>query len=75
MQRLFSQNISGNIQGTSGNIQGTIREHSGNIQVELSPHPNCKKHFEKVPNLTQNTTCPHEYPRQGLTRPSDVSQE
>jgi hypothetical protein len=62
-----------------GNIQGTFREHSGNIQgtfrepfrehsvkVERTPvslHPNCKKHLKKVPRLTQNTTCKHEYLR------------
>jgi hypothetical protein len=37
--------------------KGTFREHSGNIQFELrwmpvSPHPNCKEHFMKVPRLT-----------------------
>jgi hypothetical protein len=37
----------------------------------VSPHPNCKKHLKKVPRLTQNTTCPHGYLRQGLTRPND----
>jgi hypothetical protein len=41
----------------------------------MSPHPNCKKHFEKVPRLTQNTTCPCEYLRRGSTRPNNVSQE
>ena len=64
---------SGNIQGTfsehSGNTQGTFREHSVNTQGTLrersgcvertpvSPHPNCKKHFIKLPRLTQNKTC------------------
>jgi hypothetical protein len=70
-----------------GHIQGALREHSGNIQrgcrehsgrVERTPvslHPNGKKHLKKVPRLTQNTTCKHEYPGRGLTRPNDVSQE
>jgi hypothetical protein len=31
----------------------------------VSLHPNCKKHFKKVPRLTQNTTCKHEYLGQG----------
>ena len=35
------------------------------VRVERTPgslHPNCKKHFkQKVPWLTQNTTCKHEY--------------
>jgi hypothetical protein len=62
-----------------GNIQGTFKELAGNIQFELrwtlvSPHPNCKKHLKKVIRLTQNTTCPHEYLRQGLRRPNNVSQ-
>jgi hypothetical protein len=81
------RNIQGTFREHSGNIQGTFREHSGNIQgtfrehsvrVERTPggpHPNCKKHFKKVPRLTQNTTCKHEYLRQGLTRPNVVSQE
>jgi hypothetical protein len=48
------------------------------VRVERTPvslHPNCKKHFKKVPRLTQNTSCKHEYLRRGLTRPNDVSQE
>jgi hypothetical protein len=53
-------------------IQGTFRQHSGTVQFELrwtpvSSHPNCKKHLKKVPQLTQNTTCPHGYLRPGLT--------
>ena len=52
--------------------QGTFGEHS--IRVERTPmslHPNCKKHLKKIPRLTQNTTCKHEYLRQGgLTRPN-----
>ena len=39
----------------------------------MSPHPNCKKHLKKVPRLTQNTTCQHEYLRLRLTRPNDVN--
>jgi hypothetical protein len=27
----------------------------------VSLHPNCKKHLKKVPRLTQNTTCKHEF--------------
>jgi hypothetical protein len=52
---------------------GTFRGHS--VRVERTPvslHPNCKKHVKKVPRLTQNTTCKHEYLRRGLTRPNDV---
>jgi hypothetical protein len=88
IQGAFSEH-SGNIQGTfkeagyiqgtfrqSGNVQRTFREHS--VRVERTPvslHPNCKKHLKKVPRLTQNTTCKHEYLGRGLTRPNDVSQE
>jgi hypothetical protein len=39
------------------------------------PHPNCKKHVQKVPRLTQKITCPHEYLKQGLTRLNDVFRE
>jgi hypothetical protein len=75
--------IVGKFREHSGNIRGTFRRHSrhsGNIQgtveqAPVSPHPNCKKHLKKVPRLTQNTTCPHEYLRRGLTGPNDVSQE
>ena len=57
----------------------SFREYSGNVQFKLrwtpmSPNPNCQKHFKKVPRLTQNTTCKHEYLVRGLTRPNDVSQ-
>jgi hypothetical protein len=49
------------------------------VRVERTPvslHSNCKKHLKKkVPRLTQNATCKHEYLRRGLTRPNDVSQE
>jgi hypothetical protein len=70
------QGTFGTIQGTFGTIQGTYVT----IQFELrlkpvSPNPNCKKHLKKVPRLMQNTTCPHEYLRRGLTRPNDVSQK
>jgi hypothetical protein len=64
----------------SGNIQGTFRGHSGNIQFVLrwtpvSSHPDCKKHFKKVPRLTQNKSFPHGYLRRELRKPNDVSQE
>jgi len=53
-----------------------LREYSGRVErTPVSLHPNCKKHFEKVPRLTQNTTCKHECLGRGLTRPNDVSQE
>jgi hypothetical protein len=70
-----------NIQGTFrehwGNIQGTFREHSGRVErTPVSLHPNCQKHLKKkLPRLTQNTTCKHEYLGRGLTRPNHVSQE
>ena len=54
-------------------IQGMFREHS--VRVERTPvslHANCKKHLKKVPSLTQNTTCKHEYLRRGLTRPGNI---
>jgi hypothetical protein len=79
----FSEH-SGNIQGAfrehSGNIQGTFREHSGTIQWELSgcpwaSIPTARSTLKKLPRLTQNTTCKHEYVRRGSTRPNDVSQE
>jgi hypothetical protein len=39
----------------------------------VSPHPNCKKHLKKVPRLTQNTTCPHEYlKRDQTTYPGNI---
>jgi hypothetical protein len=71
---------SGNIQRAfshcSGNIQSMFKEHSGRVErTPMSLHPNCKKHSKKVPRLTQNTTCKHEYLRRGLTRPNDISQE
>jgi hypothetical protein len=59
-----------------GSILWTVREHSERVErTPVSLHPNCKKRFKKVPRLTQNTTCKHEYLRRGLTRPNDVSQE
>jgi hypothetical protein len=69
----------GHIQGTFSQgtfSQGTSRAHS--VRVERTPVsllPNCKKHLKKVPSLTQNTTCKHEYLGRRLTRPNDVSQE
>jgi hypothetical protein len=55
----FGKNIQGTFRAHSGNIQGRFRQHSGNIQFELrwtpvSPYPNCKKHFKKVPWLTHS---------------------
>jgi hypothetical protein len=77
-----SGKIQGTFREHSGNIQGTVqgilrvhasyfrsfREHSGRVErTPVSLHPNCKKHLEKVPRLTQNITCKHEYLRRGLT--------
>jgi hypothetical protein len=38
------------------NTHGTFREHSERVERTLVSHPNCKKHFKKVPRLTQNGT-------------------
>jgi hypothetical protein len=58
------------------NIQGIFGERS--VRVERTPVSlrfNRKKQLKKVPRLTQNTTCKHEYLGRELTRPNDVSQE
>jgi hypothetical protein len=61
----------GTFREPSGNIRGTFREHSGRVErTPVSLHPNCQKHLKKkikVPRLTQNTTCKHEYLGRGLT--------
>ena len=70
------RNCQGTFRAHSGNIQAPFREHSVRVErTPVSPRPNCKKHLKKVPRSTQDTTCPHEYLRRGLTRPNNVSQE
>jgi hypothetical protein len=74
--REHSGNIQGRFREHSGNIHGTFTEHSDNIQCELSgrpwaPLPNARSTYKKYQGDPQNTSCPHQYLRRGLTRPSD----
>jgi hypothetical protein len=55
-----------------GNMQGTFSLSRAGAR---EPPSQLQKYLKKVSRLTQNTTCQHEYLRQGLTRPNNVSQE